>query len=74
MSDPSLIKSGEEYYISYRSRITKNVLIQYDYRNLDGELFSCIANDVEEARQKKDEWLKKKTDKVEQVIEKYKRS
>lgn len=60
MSDPSLIKTGEECYINYRSRITKNYLVQYDYRDFDGELFSCIANNIEEARQKKDEWLKKK--------------
>ena len=27
--------------------------IQYDYRHIDGELFSCVANSFDEAREKK---------------------
>ena len=34
--------------------------IQYDYRHTDGELFSCVANSLDEAREKKDNWLSKK--------------
>lgn len=31
---------------------------QYDYRHTDGKLFSCTAPSLEEARAKRDEWLK----------------
>lgn len=34
--------------------------IQYDYWHTDGELFSCVANSLDEAREKKDNWLNKK--------------
>lgn len=31
--------------------------IQYDYRTPEGVLFSCVAKNIEEAREKKDQWL-----------------
>ena len=34
--------------------------VQYDYRHTDGELFSCIADNIEQAREKCDNWLKNK--------------
>jgi hypothetical protein len=30
---------------------------QYDYRHRSGELFSCVAASLEEARDKRNEWL-----------------
>ena len=33
---------------------------QYDYRHADGELFSCVAMNLEDARNRKDLWLKRK--------------
>ena len=47
-----------EYFTSGRGRKAKQK-VQYDFRNYNGELFSCIANTLEEARQKRDETLLK---------------
>ena len=45
-----------EYFTSGKGRKTKQK-VQYDFRNYNGELFSCIANTLEEARQKRNEIL-----------------
>lgn len=46
---------------SYETYIYRNkTYYQYDYRNTDGELFSCVAPTLEKARQRKDVWLKTK--------------
>ena len=45
-----------EYFTSGRGRKAKQK-VQYDFRNYNGELFSCVANTLEEARQKRDETL-----------------
>jgi hypothetical protein len=34
--------------------------LQYDYRDTDGELFSCIGHTLEICQEKRDEWLEKK--------------
>jgi hypothetical protein len=31
--------------------------IQYDYRHTNGNLFSCVAPTLEEARARRDKWL-----------------
>ena len=54
----SYCNRGCEQYEEYYSRTVNKMLVQYDYRNLDGDLFSCIASDVEDAREKRDAWLK----------------
>ena len=51
---------GEERYKKYRSKVTKRHLIQYDYRHIDGELFSTVRRTLEECRLEKDVWLEKK--------------
>jgi len=33
------------------------VRYQYDYRTPEGKLFSCVANSLEAAREKRDAWL-----------------
>ena len=48
----------EVFYTGYRSRRKKHY--QYDYRQTDGELFSCVASSLKECRQRRDEWLNKK--------------
>ena len=45
-----------EYFTSGRGRKAKQK-IQYDFRDYNGELFSCIANTLEEARQKRDNYF-----------------
>jgi Domain of unknown function, B. Theta Gene description (DUF3873) len=51
---------GQEQYEEFISNLgrKKTKKVQYDYRHTNGKLFSCIANNLEEARSKKDEWLK----------------
>ena len=48
---------GEERYESFFSEITGRIMIQYDYRTLDGKLFSCVRKTVEDCRLLRDQWL-----------------
>lgn len=62
----SVCPTGEErheYFTPAFGRRTKKRFCQYDYRHMDGELFACVAPTLEECRQRRDEWLKTKTDK-----------
>lgn len=54
---------GTENYEEYTSRIGRKSIrmCQYDYRHTDGVLFSCVAPSLEEARRRRDEWLKRKS-------------
>lgn len=52
----SMCKKGHENYEQFKSS-GKNY-IQYDYRRSDGELFSCVAKTLENARARRDNWLK----------------
>ena len=53
---------GEERYKKYCSKIGRKVYkgVQYDYRHTDGELFACCAPTLEEARRRRDIWIKSK--------------
>lgn len=53
----------EKFSFSHKPRKT---YIQYDYRDTDGTLFSCVRPTLQECRQKRDEWLQAKK-KEEQV-------
>lgn len=35
--------------------------VQYDYRTETGNLFSCVAGSIQEARQKRDSWQQRGT-------------
>ena len=48
----------EVFCTGYRSRRKKHY--QYDYRHTDGELFSCVADTLNECRHRRDEWLNKR--------------
>jgi len=48
---------GEDHYEFYTFRGQE--YIQYDYRHTNGELFSCVAKTLTEARARRDEWLSK---------------
>ena len=48
-----------EYFTFGRGRSRKR-RCQYDYRDTDGELFSCVTPTLEEARTRRDAWLEKK--------------
>lgn len=51
---------GCENYESFTHRIGRQTLrlVQYDYRTPDGELFSCVAPSLANARALRDNWLK----------------
>lgn len=44
-------ESYEEFYSHGKKRV------QYDYRTPDGDLFSCIADNLTSAREKRERWL-----------------
>jgi len=52
----STTQAGQEQYKTYKYKDKKYV--QYDYRTLDGKLFSCVAKGLAEARRRRDNWLK----------------
>ena len=51
------VKKGEEKYMTYYSEALKIDLVQYDYRDHDGILFSTVTRTIEEARKRKDKWV-----------------
>ncbi|MEQ3219787.1 DUF3873 family protein [Butyricimonas virosa] len=52
---------GVEQYeeFTFRDHPRKS-FYQYDYRNVDGELFSCVKTTLEGCRQERDGWLMNK--------------
>lgn len=51
--------AGQEKYETFNvARIGTRV--QYDYRAVDGALFSCCAKTLEEAHAFRDQWLKRR--------------
>lgn len=57
----STCANGAENYEFFTMAIGRKKVrrIQYDYRAPDGELFSCVVGSLDEARKKRDEWLRK---------------
>jgi hypothetical protein len=53
-SGMSTCKVGEEKWEQFYDRIARKDLVQYDFRNADGQLFSCIAPTLEKAREKRE--------------------
>jgi hypothetical protein len=45
----------EYFKMGYGKKAKK--MVQYDYRNQEGELFSCVAPTLEKARQKKENYF-----------------
>ncbi|MBR5043016.1 MAG: DUF3873 family protein [Bacteroidales bacterium] len=56
---PSGKEQHETFYLTIGRKKVRRV--QYDYRHTDGELFSCVATSLDEARRKRNEWLSKKS-------------
>jgi hypothetical protein len=54
------VRKGEENYEHYHSSFDDKIRVQYDYRHTDGELFSCIAKTLEQAKEKRNAWLREK--------------
>ncbi|MCX4355885.1 MAG: DUF3873 family protein [Oscillospiraceae bacterium] len=63
MLDPRSLENGEEQYETFERRCglrERKVLVQYDYRDAVGELFSTVKPTLDECRAARDEWLKSK--------------
>ena len=52
-------EAGTEKYGKFQSGFgrRKRILVQYDYRHTDGELFSCVKPSLDECRAVRDRWL-----------------
>jgi len=59
----SVCEQGKENYTTFSfAHRPKQTFYQYDYRyTADGELFSTVAPTLEECRNRRDEWIKRKT-------------
>ena len=55
----STCPNGKENHESFYSEILNAWRVQYDYRTPNGKLFSTVAKTLEQARNKRDAWLKK---------------
>jgi len=66
----AVCEQGKENYITFRPvHRPKQIFYQYDYRYAgDVELFSCVAPTLEECRKRRDEWLRKKSEKYKLFI------
>ena len=53
------IEIGQEQFETFKSRVNKKTYVMYDYRDHDGNLFSCVCRTLEKCRKKRNEWLKK---------------
>lgn len=56
MLDPKKLQNGDEQYEEFYSFTLKKYFIQFDYRTMDGELFSCVAKNLSDAHKKLDDW------------------
>lgn len=63
--NPKSLGPGQEQYETFSlsaslvgRRRAGQQRVQYDYRHTDGELFSCIAPSLDEARKRRDAWIK----------------
>ncbi len=58
----STCPDGEEKYtyfnITPRAKTKLGRRCQYEYRHLDGQLFTCVGHNLEQCQTKRDEWLK----------------
>ena len=57
MMNPENLKKGQEQFVQFFRRAKKKFMIQYDFRNWDGVLFSCVDFTLEKCRDRKDKWL-----------------
>lgn len=58
-----LVQPGHELYRQFYSAVMKKEMVQYDYRTEEEKLFSCVANNLQAARKKRDEWLTRRAKK-----------
>ena len=57
---PKTLRPGEHQNQKFIPAGSRQQYVQYDYRDLDGELFSCVKQTLAECITAKEEWLKQK--------------
>lgn len=62
MLDPKNLKPGKEQHeiFTVDRPVKKIEHVQYDYRAVDGKLFSCVSKSLDAARSKRDRWIAKR--------------
>jgi hypothetical protein len=52
---------GKEHFEPFTRRIGRKVkeFIQYDYRHIDGQLFSCVKPTLKECVEARNKWIEK---------------
>jgi len=59
--NPQNLWPGQEQYEEYQTAFVRpgrpTERVQYDYRALDGELFSCVRRTYDQCRRARDAWL-----------------
>jgi len=52
-------RTGQEQYETFTRTVNrkKKTYVQYDYRDHDGELFSCVKPTLDDCRKARDAWL-----------------
>lgn len=55
--DTTKLQPGHEQHEIYFSKFTGASMVRYVYRAASGQLFSCVAATLEQARRRRDEWL-----------------
>lgn len=59
MINPQNLKNRQEQFEEFVSTSNKKIYIQYDYRDENGKLFSCIKPTLNECREEKNNWIKR---------------
>jgi len=54
--DPKMVEPGDEQFEVFWSTVLNRDVCQYDYRDTDGHLFSCVAKSVDAARDRRNGW------------------
>jgi hypothetical protein len=49
---------GEETWETYFSKVLRKNLTEYNFRDMDGDLFTTVAPTLREARRRRDQWLR----------------
>jgi hypothetical protein len=60
MLNPRNLYPDQEQHEYYKDSVSKKRRCQYDYRDSDGTLFSCVRLTLEDCRRARDEWLEKR--------------
>ena len=57
MLNPHNLYPDQEQHEKFKSPVTKKMMVQYDYRDSSGRLFSTVKLTLEQCREARDNWL-----------------